>query len=316
MARPFLKWAGGKTQLLPQLRAATPPHIQTYYEPFLGGGALFFALQREGRFERAVLTDLNDELINAFAQVRDAVGEVIAALRAHEMNYGTAPQRRADYFYDVRQNAQLGFPVERAARTIFLNKTCFNGLYRVNSQGEFNVPHGSYAKPTICDEDGLRAASAALQEVELRTADFECAIRDAQAGDFVYFDPPYVPVSDTSNFTAYTADLFGLGEQERLADAAAELAARGVRFLLSNSNHPDVQNLYEARGMSTRDVVAGRAINSVGAARGPVAEYLILPGPRPRRTPASTRARARKTPEARRRVRRARSRNRSRGRNL
>ena len=318
MAKPFIKWAGGKTQLLPQLRAAAPQRIATYYEPFLGGGALFFALQREGRFERAVLTDLNDELINAFVQVRDVVEEVIAALRAHEMDYGPGASRRADYFYTVRKNVQLGFPVERAARMIFLNKTCFNGLYRVNSRGEFNVPHGSYAKPTICDEDGLRAASQALQDVEIRTSDFEAAIRDAKPDDFVYFDPPYVPISDTSNFTAYTADLFGLDEQCRLADAAEGLASRGVSFMLSNSNHPDVQDLYQTRGMSTRDVVAGRAINSVGTARGSVAEYLIRPGQhsRPRRTPASTRARAQKTIEAKSRVRRTRSRSRLRARNL
>lgn len=318
MAKPFLKWAGGKTQLLPQLLASAPPRIQTYYEPFLGGGALFFALQREGRFDRAVLSDLNDDLINAFVQVRDAVDDVVAVLRAHAANYGTGARRRTEYFYAVRQEPQLGFPVERAARMIFLNKTCFNGLYRVNSRGEFNVPHGSHAKPTICDEDGLRTASLALQGVEIRMSDFGCAIQDAKTRDFVYFDPPYVPVSDTSSFTAYTAESFGLDEQRRLADVAAELVSRDVSVLLSNSNHPDVQSLYQKRGMSARAVAAGRAINSVGTARGRVGEYLIRPGrhSRARRTPASIRARARRTVEAKRRAPQAQWRSRSRARKL
>ena len=318
MARPFLKWAGGKTQLLPQLRVAAPRRIDTYFEPFLGGGALFFALQAEQRFKRAVLSDSNAELINAYQQVRDAVDDVIAELKAHEAAYGSGAKHRSDYFYHVRDDLRLGFPVKRAARMIFLNKTCFNGLYRVNSRGEFNVPHGSHAKPTICDESGLRAASSALQSVEIRESDFEAAIREAKPKDFVYFDPPYIPVSETSNFTAYTENLFGLDEQRRLADVAAKLATRDIDFLLSNSNHPDVQDLYRSRGMSTRDVVAGRAINSVGTGRGRVAEYLILPGQefRPRRTPASTRARARKTSEASRRARQARSPSRFRARNL
>ena len=317
MAKPFLKWAGGKTQLLPQLLAAAPTQIDTYYEPFLGGGALFFALDRQNRFERAVLSDLNADLINAFVQVRDAVDDVIVALRTHEAQYVGKTVRRADYFYNVRGQTYM-FAPEQAARMIFLNKTCFNGLYRVNSRGEFNVPHGRYANPTICDEDGLRAVSEALQGVEIRLSDFEDAVRDVNRGDFVYFDPPYIPVSDTSSFTAYTADSFGLDEQHRLADIAMELTARGVSVLLSNSNHPDVQALYHARGMSTKAVAAGRAINSVGTARGSITEYLIRPkqASRSRRTPASIRDRARKTTEARRPIRQFQWRSRLRARSL
>ena len=317
MARPFLKWAGGKTQLLPQLRVAAPRRIDTYYEPFLGGGALFFALQAEQRFKRAVLSDSNEELINAYQQVRDAVDDVIAVLKEHEAKYGSGAKRRSNYFYWVRDDWRLWFPVERAARMIFLNKTCFNGLYRVNSQGAFNVPHGSYAKPTICDESGLRAASGALQSVEIRESDFEAAIRGAKPEDFVYFDPPYIPVSETSNFTAYTAESFGLEEQQRLADAAQKLSVRDVSFLLSNSSHPDVQRLYEDRGMSPKIVTAGRAINSVGAARGPISEYLIRPSQDspPRRSPASTRDRARRIAGATRRAPQTRWRSRRRANN-
>lgn len=273
MARPFLKWAGGKTQLLPQLRAATPPHIQTYYEPFLGGGALFFALQREGRFERAVLSDSNAELIGVYAQVRDGVEELVEALAVHQRKYRAAADR-ADYYYRIRgKRPTCG--VGAAARLIFLNKTCFNGLYRVNSRGEFNVPHGSYVNPKICDADGLRAAAAALQGVELRTADFAEAMDAAHVGDFVYCDPPYVPLSETASFTSYTAADFGPAEQQRLAAVAAEARARGIDVLLSNSGHPEVAQLYQEAGFRLETVEAARAINSNGAERGAVREYLI-----------------------------------------
>lgn len=273
MARPFLKWAGGKTQLLPQLRAAMPPHIQTYYEPFLGGGALFFALQREGRFERAVLSDSNAELIAVYAQVRDEVEELIEALAVHQRKYRAASDR-ADYYYRIRgKRPTCG--VGAAARLIFLNKTCFNGLYRVNSRGEFNVPHGSYVNPKICDADGLRSAAAALQGVELRTADFAEAMAAAQVGDFAYCDPPYVPLSETASFTSYTAADFGPAEQQRLAAVAAEARGRGVDVLLSNSGHPEVAQLYREAGFRLETVEAARAINSNGAERGAVREYLI-----------------------------------------
>ncbi len=276
MAKPFLKWAGGKTQLLPQLLARTPARIGTYYEPFLGGGALFFALQREGRFERAVLSDSNADLIGVYAQVRDGVEELIEALAVHQRKYRAASDR-AEYYYRIRgKRPTCG--AGAAARLIFLNKTCFNGLYRVNSRGEFNVPHGSYANPTICDENGLRAASAALQEVELRTADFAEAMSAAQAGDFLYCDPPYVPLSETASFTSYTAADFGRTEQQRLAAVAAAARGRGVDVLLSNSGHPEVAQLYRDAGFRLETVEAVRAINSNGAERGAVREYLIGAG--------------------------------------
>ena len=276
MAKPFLKWAGGKTQLLKHLLAAAPQHCETYYEPFLGGGALFFALQAEACFERAILSDSNEELINCYRQVRDRPDDLIAALDSHQRRYlADGDDARAGYFYAIRAE-QPSHDLGRAARLIFLNKTCFNGLYRVNSAGRFNVPHGRYANPTICDESGLRTASQALQGADIRVADFEDPISAAAPGDFVYFDPPYVPLSPTANFTAYTADAFGMDDQLRLANAAASLDARGVPTLLSNSGHLDVQRLYRQVGMSLREVHAVRAINSNANGRGAVREALIV----------------------------------------
>ena len=273
MAKPFLKWAGGKTALLPELLQAAPEQIETYYEPFLGGGALFFALQAEGRFKRAVLSDSNRELINAYTQVRDNVDGLIRALSVHQRKYREA-EDRAEYYYTIR-NKKLTCDLGGAANLIFMNKTGYNGLYRVNSKGEFNVPHGRYRNPTICDEANLRAVSGALQGVELRVADFADAPRFANRGDFVYFDPPYVPLSETAYFTSYTAKEFGSEEQGRLATTAANLAKRGSQVALSNSGHPDVMSLYSAEVFELHEVQVRRAINSVGNRRGPVREYLI-----------------------------------------
>ena len=275
MARPFVKWAGGKTQLLTELLAAAPAQIETYYEPFLGGGALFFALQAQERFKRAVLSDSNEELINAYSHVRDHVDELVRALRVHERKYRSREaEARAEYFYTIR-GKRLTCDLGGAANLIFLNKTCFNGLYRVNSSGGFNVPHGRYANPMICDEKNLRAASEALSTVELRVGDFAEAAAEAGPGDFVYFDPPYVPLSATANFTSYTSQAFHLADQQRLATTAESLARQGAAVTLSNSGHPDVAQLYAEAGFALETVNATRAINSNGARRGAVREYLI-----------------------------------------
>ena len=275
MARPFLKWAGGKTALLSELRNAAPERIETYYEPFLGGGALFFALQAEGRFAQAVLSDSNEQLINAWIQVRDAPDDLIDALAVYQRKYRErSPEERADFYYLIR-GKRTGCDLGGAARLIFLNKTCFNGLYRVNSRGEFNVPHGRYANPTICDEANVCAVSEALQGVELRVADFADAPASAGRGDFVYFDPPYIPLSETANFTAYTKAEFGPEEQRRLASTAARLARQGASVVLSNSGHPEVAMLYRTRQFEHVDVKAPRLINSNADGRGAVSEYLI-----------------------------------------
>lgn len=271
-ARPFLKWAGGKTVLLPAIRARLPEKIGVYYEPFLGGGAVFFALAAEGRFERAVLGDANKDLITTYGAIRNELDEVLRLLKAH------AAKHSEEYFYKVR--AQVGprdgnanLSAYTAARLIYLNRTCFNGLYRVNRQGRFNVPFGRYANPTICDEENLRAVSQVLRGAMLASIDFQNTILGARKGDAVYFDPPYVPLSATSNFTAYSAGGFGPGVQERLRDCFETLDRRGVHVLLSNSDTPLVRKLY--KGFKIETVEAPRRVNSKGSARGNVKELLI-----------------------------------------
>ncbi|MCC6201534.1 MAG: DNA adenine methylase [Gammaproteobacteria bacterium] len=267
--RPFLKWAGGKRQLLPVLLRVVEQMAPSgrYFEPFLGGGALFFALARDGRLPGAArLTDVNDHLITTYIGVRDAVDDVILLLREHARRHDEA------YFYAIRAAQPAAIP-ERAARVIYLNQTCFNGLYRENSKGEFNTPFGRYAKPRILDERNLRSASVALQRVDLRVADFAAATADVGQGDFVYFDPPYIPLSATSYFTAYSAAGFTLAQQARLATLARTLAARGAHVVVSNSASDGVYALYRDRHVYR--VQARRNVNSDASRRGEVHEALI-----------------------------------------
>ncbi len=252
--RPFLKWAGGKSQILPQLLRFVPSSFNTYHEPFLGGGALFFALYRLGRIRHAVLSDINTELIDTYRAIRNHVEEIIQLL-------STYPYDR-DFYYQLRAlNPQnLSLP-ERAARMIYLNRTCYNGLYRVNRKGEFNVPFGRYKNPRILDERNLRAVSKALQYADLYPCSFESVIHRVKPGDFVYFDPPYHPVSETADFTAYHSKGFGPEQQKRLAEIARNLVQHGVSVLLSNSATPFIQNLYAGKFHIHR-IHARRFINS------------------------------------------------------
>jgi DNA adenine methylase len=261
-ARPFLKWAGGKRQLSAQLQELLPPEIGGYFEPFLGGGALFFELSPE----RALLADVNRELVDCYRAVRDQVDEVIRALEQHRYE--------KDHYYRVREwePASLALP-ERAARTIFLNKTAFNGLYRVNRSGKFNVPFGRYTRPMICDRENLLACSAALEHTALEVQDFELSTSTSKAGDLIYFDPPYVPISGTADFTRYVAGGFGTGEQERLARVFRALAERGVNVMLSNSDCEAVRDLYA--GFPIDVVSATRRINSAIDRRGVVGEIVV-----------------------------------------
>jgi len=260
--RPFLKWAGGKGQLLGRLRARVPKAYGRYFEPFLGGGALFFAL----RPARCVLGDVNREIVDCYTAVRDDVSGLVAALREHRYE--------AVHYYAVRDADPAKLPlVERAARTIFLNKTGFNGLYRVNRAGKFNVPFGRYSKPAICDEENLIACSAALSNAELVAGDFERVAARARTGDFVYFDPPYVPLSRTAAFTAYAPGGFDLDAQARLAAFFGKLAARGVALLLSNSDVAEIRKLYARYRIDT--IEATRVINCKATRRGPVNELLV-----------------------------------------
>jgi DNA adenine methylase len=267
VARPFLKWAGGKGRLLSQYEPFFPQHFETYYEPFLGGGAVFFHLAPRG--QRAVLTDINPELVNVYRCVRDRPIEVVTLLQYHQQRHS------ADYYYQLRQCHDLTEPVQRAARLIYLNKTCYNGLYRENSQGQFNVPLGRYKNPTICDSDLIHRASQALQRVELATSSFENILDwPITQRDLVYFDPPYHPISPTSSFTSYNRYGFTAREQQSLAAVFRRLAQQGITVILSNSDCAFIRELYD--GFKFYPIRAARAINSQGSRRGKVDELLII----------------------------------------
>ncbi|ABW28075.1 DNA adenine methylase [Acaryochloris marina] len=262
-ARPFLKWAGGKGRLITQYGPHFPQNFGAYYEPFLGGGAIFFHLQPE----QAVLSDVNPELVNVYTCVRDRIDDVLKYLETHACQHGH------DYYYQIRAlNPSL--PAERAARFIYLNRTCFNGLYRENSKGQFNVPMGRYKKPKICDVVLLKAVSEVLQAVQIHQQPFETILEVAQsAQDFVYFDPPYHPISATSDFTAYSKGAFTAKDQTKLAQVFAELASRGVQVMLSNSDCSFIRDLYQS--FNIYSIQAARAINSNPQKRGKITEVLV-----------------------------------------
>lgn len=264
-SRPFLKWAGGKSRLIQQYIPYFPKSYQTYYEPFLGGGAVFFYLQPTA----AILTDINAELITTYRCVRDKVEELISILKEHKIRHNR------DYYYNMRANFELS-DLEQAARLIYLNKTCFNGLYRVNSQGKFNVPLGRYENPNICPEDLLRAASVALSTSEIKQADFADMLNYATSNnDFVFCDPPYHPISSTSYFTGYSQNSFDEKDQECLRDTCAELASRGVKVMVCNSDCEYIRTLYKQINFNIYPIVAARSINSNTKKRGMIYELLI-----------------------------------------
>jgi DNA adenine methylase len=268
-ARPFVKWAGGKSQLLPQLARFYPPRgsVERYLEPFLGSGAVFFHVKAMVEPRQVVLWDNNQELIDTFTAVRDDVEEVIRLLQAHERKHCK------EYFLRMRTKLRMKVP-EIAARLIYLNKTCFNGLYRVNSRGVFNVPFGRYPKPSILNADALRRASEALAGVRVEQEDFKMLLVEAQKDDFIYFDPPYHPRSATAYFTSYTKDAFGEKDQRTLAQVYRELDRKGCLLMLSNSDTPLVHELY--RGFDIRKVSARRQINSRADRRGAICELVVL----------------------------------------
>lgn len=270
--RPILKWAGGKTRLVARILPRLPEQIQTYYEPFVGGGAVFFALASRGRFKRAVLADLNQDLIDVYRGVQADVDAVIQLLEEYRQRH----DRETYYKTRVLDPKTLELS-ERAARLIYLNKTGYNGLYRVNRSGQFNVPFGRYENPNICDEARLRAAAEALRRrgVSIKVADFESITRKAKPGDAVYFDPPYVPLSKTANFTGYHSVTFGLAEHQRLADAFQDLTLRQVAAVLSNSDGKATRALYKNSGVQIERVLVTRPINSKASARGDVAELIV-----------------------------------------
>lgn len=264
-AEPFVKWAGGKRQLLPAILKRLPKKMGTYFEPFVGGGAVFFALAHRKAFDRAVINDVNKELMAAFRVLASGQVEALISLL---QTYPYDPE-----FFERMRRTETTTDVEIAARFIYLNRTGFNGLYRVNQKGEFNVPFGKYTNPTICNSEKLRAAAQVLEGVTIEVQDFAASVASAQKGDVVYFDPPYLPVSPTANFTSYTKDGFTFAEHERLAATFRDLADRGVGVLLSNSDTKTTRKLY--KGFRVGRVQAKRAINSAKDKRGLVNEVLV-----------------------------------------
>ncbi|MCK9186765.1 MAG: DNA adenine methylase [Candidatus Gracilibacteria bacterium] len=270
--KPFVKWVGGKRQLLLQFKEMNlyppdnfNPSTGTYFEPFVGGGAVFFdLLPRE-----AILSDLNKELIATYNVIKNNVEKLISSLKKH--------QNDKEYFLEMRaKNVSKLSDIEIASRFIFLNRTCFNGLYRVNSKGGFNVPFGSYQNPIICAEDNLRKVSKELQGTEIKHQDYKEVLKDAKNGDFIYFDPPYYPINKTSSFTSYTSEAFLEKEQIELRDVCVELHKRGCFVMLSNSDTPFINKIYSGiKDVNISKVKAGRAINSKGSGRGKITEVLV-----------------------------------------
>jgi DNA adenine methylase len=274
MIKPYLKWAGGKRQLLHILKTFFPIHIEeyVYYEPFVGAGAVLFDLQPK----KAIINDFNTQLILTYRAIKDNIEELIALLYIHQKN------NSKEYYYKIRaQDRDSIFfsslsEVEKAARLIFMNKTCYNGLYRVNSQGLFNVPYGTYKNPTICEENVLRLVHNYLKNIAVKilNEDFEDVTKDADNNSFVYFDPPYHSPNNT-NFTRYHANGFGENEQVRLRNNILHLTKRGVKCLLSNSDTSFIRKLYSDKQFDIFTIQAKRFINSNSSKRGEVDEVII-----------------------------------------
>ncbi len=263
---PLIKWVGGKRQLMHELLRNMPESYNRYYEPFVGGGALFFELQPFGGY----ISDMNEELINFYSVVRDNVHELISSLKKHEIT--------KEYFLNIRnidrtEKYKNISNVEKASRFIYLNRTCFNGMYRVNSQGQFNVPFGHYKNPRIVDTYNLINCSALLKKTEIECCDFSLILNRVKKGDFVYLDPPYVPLSETSSFTSYTKDGFDIDMQIKLRDVCNELDSKGVMFMLSNSDTKLVKELYAPYDI--KKVYAKRHINANAFGRGKISEILV-----------------------------------------
>ena len=271
--KPFVKWAGGKRQLLAELEKSFPKQFGTYFEPFLGGGALLFDLLAKKPNLKCSVSDLNSDLVLAYVTIRDKLGRLIESLENHSKNYHNDS---TGYYYEVRKQEPKS-QIEKVSRLLFLNKTCFNGLYRVNSKGKFNVPLGRYTNPNIVNRENLTTVSKFLQsdKIKISCRDFESILNDAKKGDFVYFDPPYQPVSDTANFTSYTHRDFTEDDLQRLADLANQLNSKGSHVLLSNSNTKIVKKIFSSKKWKVKEIAVNRAINSNSQKRTGHKEVLI-----------------------------------------
>ncbi len=270
--KPFVKWAGGKRQLLPVITSHIPSKFERYFEPFLGGGAVFFSLVSKER-KKWLISDLNSDLILSYVTIRDKVKELVLSLENHAESYS---KNQSTYYYKVRE-ANPKNEIDKVSRLIFLNKTCFNGLYRVNSKGKFNVPVGRYVNPNIVNKENLFEVSKVLQskDISIKCQDFEDALKGVGHGDFVYLDPPYQPISTTASFTSYTDSDFDFSDQERLYAKFKALDKKGVKVLLSNSKSSEIIKLFKEFSNGIIEINANRFINSVSQKRTGHTELLI-----------------------------------------
>jgi DNA adenine methylase len=265
----FVKWAGGKTRLVPELIQHLPKHFNNYFEPFVGSGALFFYIAKHIKPKKMTISDINKELIETYEVVKDNYNGLVKKLKEHKVNHNK------EYYYKLRkQDPATLSKTDRVARFIYLNKTCFNGLYRVNSKGGFNVPMGSYKNPSVFHEDKLRNTKELLKNVKILNASFETVLKMAEKGDFIYFDPPYYPLKKGQSFTTYTKENFLEKEQEQLANVFDELSKRGCFVMLSNSDTTFIKSLYKR--YSIHVIKANRMINCDGSNRGKINELIIV----------------------------------------
>jgi len=281
--RPVLKWAGGKSSLLVEFeqRNLLPRTFNDYHEPFFGGGAVYYHLWKNNLITKAHLSDINDDIINLYLIIKNNVQELITELSRDQY------QNDKEIFYELRNkynemkknpisDSDQSTQLKRAALIVYLNKTCFNGLYRENKSGDFNVPFGRYKRPTIIDKDNLIAVEKSFAKATIQCLDYKNALENAKPGDFVYLDPPYMPLSETSNFSDYHKNGFGIKEQRELSDSFRILTERGVLALLSNSNHPEIIKLYrDIDGIEINEVKAPRFINCKGEGRKAITELAI-----------------------------------------
>ena len=271
--KPFVKWAGGKRQLMPILNENLPKIFGTYHEPFLGGGAFLFHILTKYNKQKCSLSDLNADLILSYTVIQTRVDDLIHSLKIHEKNYR---KDSTSYYYSIRESVPRS-EIEKTSRLLFLNRTCFNGLYRVNRKGKFNVPLGKYTNPNIVNEENLRSVSAILQssKVSMQCQDFEAILGNTNKGDFIYFDPPYQPVSQTANFTSYTDKDFTYDDLSRLAKLCMDLDAKGCKVLLSNSSSEQVIDMFSKKPWKINKIQATRSINSNSKKRTGHFELLI-----------------------------------------
>lgn len=278
VARPFIKWVGGKAKLVPELRQYLPKSYNHYYEPFLGGGAFFFGVTD---YKKAFLNDINPHLVAAYKHIRNDIDAIIKELKIIEEQYhalSPSLEKQKEMFLQLRQkfNDLKDSDINKATLLIFLNKTCFNGMYRENSKGHFNVPFGNHTHPTICDVKNLHAVSKKLQNAEISTGGYHEILKSAGKDDFVYLDPPYYPLNPTSNFTSYHSEGFNHRDQLKLSEIFKELKERGSKVMVSNSTHEEVYKMYEPHAHIIQTIDAARAINSKGSDRGKIKELVIL----------------------------------------